>query len=117
MVGALVCKKFGFDVETTTQSEEALNLIKSNDYLFILIDHHMPNISGPDLIKIINQVDEEPILFGYTADLSIQSIRSFEQAGTQGVLPKPLTDEAFQQVVLTYLMNSPNQDELQNQAL
>ncbi|MCF7506233.1 ATP-binding protein [Vibrio sp. L3-7] len=117
IVGALVCKKFGFDVETTTQSEEALNLIKSNDYLFILIDHHMPNISGPDLIKIINQVDEEPILFGYTADLSIQSIRSFEQAGTQGVLPKPLTDEAFQQVVLTYLMNSPNQDELQNQAL
>lgn len=117
IVGELVCKKFGFDVDTTTQSEEALNLIKSNDYLFILIDHHMPNISGPDLIKIINQVDEKPILFGYTADLSIQSIRSFEQAGTQGVLPKPLTDEAFQQVVLTYLINLPNQYELQNQVL
>ncbi|XNS77708.1 ATP-binding protein (plasmid) [Vibrio cyclitrophicus] len=116
IVGALVCKKFGFDVDTITQSEEALNLIKSNNYLFILVDHHMPNISGPDLIKIINQVDEAPVLFGYTADLSRQSIRSFEQAGTQGVLPKPLTDEAFQQVVLTYLTNSSCQYELQNQA-
>ncbi len=106
IVGELTCKKFGFDVDTTTQSEEALNLIKANDYLFILIDLHMPNISGLELTKIINQVDEGPVLFGYTADMSIKSIRDFEQAGAQGVLPKPLTDKAFRQVVINYLMNS-----------
>ena len=66
----------------------------------------MPDISGLELIKIINQVDEVPVLFGYTADMSIKSIRDFEQAGTQGVLPKPLTDKAFRQVVNNYFMNS-----------
>lgn len=115
-VAELTCKRFGFDVDTTTQLEEALNLIKSNDYLFILIDHHMPNISGPELIKIINQVDEEPALFGYTADISRKSISDFEQVGTKGVLPKPLTNEAFQQVVVTYLINNSSQYELKNQA-
>ncbi|MGR5479022.1 ATP-binding protein [Vibrio chagasii] len=106
IVGELTCKKFGFDVDTTSQAEEALNLIKVNDYLFILVDLHMPDISGLELIKIINQVDEVPVLFGYTADMSIKSIRDFEQAGTQGVLPKPLTDKAFRQVVINYFMNS-----------
>lgn len=106
IVGELTCKKFGFDVDTTSQAEEALNLIKVNDYLFILVDLHMPDISGLELIEIINQVDEVPVLFGYTADMSIKSIRDFEQAGTQGVLPKPLTDKAFRQVVINYFMNS-----------
>ncbi|CAH7443135.1 Histidine kinase [Vibrio chagasii] len=106
IVGELTCKKFGFDVDTTSQAEEALNLIKVNDYLFILVDLHMPDISGLELIKIINQVDEVAVLFGYTADMSIKSIRDFEQAGTQGVLPKPLTDKAFRQVVINYFMNS-----------
>ncbi len=48
------------------------------------------------------------MLFGYTADLSIKSIRDFEQAGTQGVLPKPLTDKAFRQVVINYFMSRIN---------
>ena len=75
----------------------------------------MPNISGPELIKIIKQADEKPVLFGYTADLSIESIRQFEQTGSKGILPKPLTNEAFQQVVLTYLMNSSSHHELRSQ--
>ncbi|WP_210447919.1 ATP-binding protein [Vibrio crassostreae] len=99
LVGKHFFKKLGLNVESTMDPNEGISLIRSKSYLFVLVDNHMPEISGPELMKMAVQSGEKPIFFGWTADMSAQSIKDFEQAGAQGVLPKPLTNEDLQKIV------------------
>jgi phosphate regulon transcriptional regulator PhoB len=51
-------KREGFSVDTCSNGEEALNMLKSNGYDLMLLDLMLPGIQGIDLCKIIKSSEE-----------------------------------------------------------
>ncbi|WP_245805525.1 response regulator [Desulfovibrio gilichinskyi] len=86
---------FGFNPETCTSAEEALDRIAQktdNPYKFILMDLILPGIKGDEASKIIRKThsaEDLPILLITTMDLNNALIKA-DAAGISKVLPKPL---------------------------
>ena len=60
----------------------------------ILVDYWMPGLSGPDIVRRIrSRHGTQVVVVGWTAIDDPEAVARFEQAGTDLVLDKPLTDE------------------------
>ena len=58
----------GHSVNTAYDGKEALELIKSNSYDLIFLDHNMPGLTGLELLRYIKQNNLKPkvvIITGY----------------------------------------------------
>jgi DNA-binding response OmpR family regulator len=58
----------GHSVSTAYDGKEALELIKSNSYDLIFLDHNMPGLTGLELLRYIKQKNLKPkvvIITGY----------------------------------------------------
>jgi len=49
----------GFDVVTTKSGIKALDLIKKNNFKFILLDLTMPDLDGLKILKILNDYEDK----------------------------------------------------------
>lgn len=103
IVGKKWCEKLGLQVDVAIGHEQAIEFVKQNDYYFLLVDNHMPGMTGPQLIPILQKMRSSLIIFGWTADLSDKSLEEFAAVGTSGVLPKPINMQKFEQVVVSAL--------------
>lgn len=120
-----ILRRQGFtNVASTTDSSEALALIKTIQPDLILLDYHMPNVSGLDILRglrdIVPATDYLPVIV-LTADTSDEAKQQALSQGAKDFLAKPL-DRA--EVVLRiqnlldtrylYLCIQQQNDELQN---
>ncbi|MGL6312867.1 ATP-binding protein [Vibrio sp. WXL103] len=103
IVGKKWCEKLGLQVDVATGHEQAIEFVEQNDYYFLLVDNHMPGMTGPQLIPILQDLNSNLMIFGWTADLSDKSLEEFAGVGTSGVLPKPINMQKFEQVVVSAL--------------
>ncbi|MGL6261459.1 ATP-binding protein [Vibrio sp. WXL210] len=103
IVGKKWCEKLGLQVDVAIGHEQAIELVEQNDYYFLLVDNHMPGMTGPELIPIVKDLNSNLMIFGWTADLSDKSFDEFARVGTSGVLPKPINMQKFEQVVVSAL--------------
>ncbi len=46
----------GYEVETCTNGNDTIDLVGANNYDIILLDEHMPGMSGIDTLKLIKQI-------------------------------------------------------------
>lgn len=88
----------GFTVQTANSGDEALTLAKSASFAFILLDHHMPGLSGPETARKIRQLRgyrtrRSTPIFACTSRPSTPQL--YSKAGMNDVLPKPVSPEAL----------------------
>ena len=76
--------------------EGAVELIKANNYNIILMDIHMPGISGIEATKRIRAFDKDLTIFALTAVTIEDKMQEFEDAGFTDIIPKPFKPEEFQ---------------------
>ena len=99
----IVCKKLDVDVEIRdfpdgrVCMEEVMRMQKLGERpLGILMDYHMPVMSGKEATERIRQLEIEknikkiPII-GYSADVTERTRRDLLKAGMNGVIPKPIS--------------------------
>lgn len=48
----------GYEVDTSTNGSDALELIKKNQYDIILLDENMPGINGIQTLKLIKKINQ-----------------------------------------------------------
>jgi signal transduction histidine kinase len=81
----------GLHVDIAVDGKSGLEKVRSGNYVLVLIDIMMPDISGVDLISSIHDVDPEIvciIITGYaTVELAVQSIKR----GAYDFLTKPFS--------------------------
>lgn len=95
------CEKFGFHVELAENGKVALNLLEKKPYDLILMDNHMPELSGIEATRLIReQLNSDVVIFAYTADVFDQPHREFLNAGANAVLTKPLQEKSFKDALL-----------------
>ncbi|WP_281540879.1 hybrid sensor histidine kinase/response regulator [Maribacter aestuarii] len=85
--------------DIASNGEEAVVLAKENTYDAILMDIHMPGISGEEATIQIRQFDQETPIIALTAISLDDSLESFYAAGCNDVVTKPFKPEIFYQKI------------------
>ncbi len=85
--------------DIASNGEEAVVLAKENVYDAILMDIHMPGISGEEATIQIRKFDQQTPIIALTAISLDDSLESFYAAGCNDVVTKPFKPEIFYQKI------------------
>ena len=102
----MACKKIGvdFDIEVFPDGQTCMQrvlMMKENGEqpIGILMDYHMPVMSGKDATKYIRKAEvdntERIPIMGYSADVTERTRQDLIESGMDCVIPKPLTMEVL----------------------
>lgn len=94
MVVQRLLEKAGHRVTCVNGGEEVLDALEQGEFDSVIVDLHMPGISGLDLLKQLRIMEagsarRTPVLV-LSADVTPESIRRCEQAGARAFLAKPI---------------------------
>ncbi|GGZ82326.1 histidine kinase [Algibacter mikhailovii] len=96
MITKKILTKMELKCDIVDNGEDAVEMIKANDYNIILMDIHMPGISGMEATKIVRTFDKELTIFALTAVTIEDKMHEFEEAGFTDIIPKPFKQEEFE---------------------
>ena len=87
-------KSLGFNYFATNDPRVGLEHIKNEKYDFVLLDMHMPKLSGMDVIESLEKEkilkDQKIVIFsGFPFD-NIQKVNLLKKPGIHGCLQKPI---------------------------
>jgi CheY-like chemotaxis protein len=85
--------------DIASNGEDAVVLAKENVYDAILMDIHMPGISGEEATIQIRKFDQRTPIIALTAISLDDSLESFYAAGCDDVVTKPFKPEVFYQKI------------------
>ena len=91
--------KKGITSDIASTGMEAVELAQKNSYDAILMDIHMPGISGEEATIRIRKFDTETPIIALTAISLDDSLESFYAAGCNDVVTKPFKPEVFYQKI------------------
>ncbi|CAH8283873.1 hypothetical protein EV196_103464 [Mariniflexile fucanivorans] len=96
MITKKILTKMDLKCDIVDNGEDAVDMIKANKYDIVLMDIHMPGISGIEATKIVRSFDKEQIIFALTAVTIEDKMHEFEEAGFTDIIPKPFKQEEFE---------------------
>lgn len=94
MVLQRVLQKAGHRVVSVDGGEQVLEAMAANDYDAVIVDLHMPGVSGLDLLRQLRVMESgggsrTPVLV-LSADVTPESIQRCQKAGARAFLAKPV---------------------------
>jgi signal transduction histidine kinase/CheY-like chemotaxis protein len=99
-------RKYGIDVETAMNGQDALEKVKNSMYDIIFMDHMMPGMDGVDVTKAIRAMGGRhsgDVIIALTANALPEAQEQFSLAGMNDFLAKPIMISQLQDVLLRYL--------------
>ena len=96
MITKKILTKMDLHCDIVDNGEDAVARIKANKYDIVLMDIHMPGISGIEATKIVRSFDKELTIFALTAVTIEDKMQEFEEAGFTDIIPKPFKQEEFE---------------------
>ncbi len=103
-----VLSNHGFIVATADNGEDAIEMVKNEQFQLILMDIEMPIMSGLEATPQIRSLENGqsiPII-ALTAHSTPEKIKEFTAAGIDAYILKPFDPEKFTQVAVPYLQGS-----------
>ena len=109
MVVQRLLQKAGHRVVCVNGGEEVLDALEVADYDTVIVDLHMPGISGLDLLKQLRIMEagggpRTPVLV-LSADVTPDAISRCEQAGARAFLAKPIVATRLLDVLAEIALN------------
>jgi len=94
MVLQSLLQKAGHRVVAVNDGESVLDAVESSDYDVIVVDLHMPGISGLDMMRQLRMMEagsnrKTPVVV-LSADVTPTSVSQCEQAGARAFIAKPI---------------------------
>ena len=85
----------GFSVETFASAHDFLNRFSEAQEHFsrLIVDHHMPNVTGLDLVNQLRTGGHSIAVMLITAGLTPAISRTAAEIGIEKVLAKPVSDD------------------------
>tara|TARA_R110002072_G_scaffold124085_1_gene259513 strand:- start:30294 stop:32546 length:2253 start_codon:yes stop_codon:yes gene_type:complete len=81
---------------------DAIKIIKENTFDVVLMDIHMPGISGIEATQKIREFDKQLPIIALTAVTIDENLDDFYRAGFNEIIPKPFkTEEFFEKIFRT----------------
>ena len=90
---------------------DAIALVKENNFDVILMDIHMPGISGIEATQEIRKFNTELPIIALTAVTIDENLDDFYRAGFNEIIPKPFkTEEFFEKIYRTIETKNVNEE-------
>ena len=96
MITKKILNKMNLNCDVVDNGEEAVELVKENTYDVVLMDIHMPGISGLEATKRIRSFNKELIIYALTAVTLEDKMPEFDEAGFNDIISKPFKQEDFE---------------------
>ncbi len=96
MITKKILNKMNLVCDLVDNGEDAVEKVKEVTYDVILMDIHMPGISGLEATKQIRAFDKELTIFALTAVTLEDKMHEFEEAGFNDIISKPFKQEDFE---------------------
>ncbi|GGI56807.1 tetratricopeptide repeat-containing hybrid sensor histidine kinase/response regulator [Winogradskyella haliclonae] len=103
MITKKILTKMGLGCDIVDNGEEAVNMVKNTEYNVVLMDIHMPGISGLEATRRIRVFNKELTIFALTAVTLEDKMHEFDEAGFDDIISKPFKQETFEKKLYTAL--------------
>ena len=108
MITKKILNKMNLECDIVDNGEAAVEKVRENDYSIVLMDIHMPGISGLEATKIIRTFDKELTIFALTAVTLEDKMHEFDEAGFDDIISKPFKQEDFEKKLYEVLSENRN---------
>lgn len=108
MITKKILNKMDLYCDVVDNGEEAVERVKQERYDVVLMDIHMPGISGLEATKIIRTFDKELTIFALTAVTIDDKMHEFEEAGFDDIISKPFKQEDFERKLFSAIRANEN---------
>ncbi len=100
-------KKTGIRIDSALSGQQALELVRDNEYDMIFLDHLMPGMDGNETLLKMKQLDENksantPVI-ALSADSAPESVEEYLRTGYSAFLAKPINPRELEDMLLGYL--------------
>ncbi len=95
MITRKILEKNSMQCDVADNGEIAVEKIRFEEYDLVLMDIHMPGISGTEATKKVRQFNEDIPILALTAATIDEKIDDFYAAGFTDIIPKPYKMEEF----------------------
>lgn len=112
MITKKILNKMGLYCDVVDNGETAVANVKETNYDVVLMDIHMPGISGLEATKIIRSFDKELTIFALTAVTLEDKMHEFDEAGFDDIISKPFKQEDFEKKLYFALTGVPTKSEI-----
>ena len=96
----------GYHTLLATTGEEAVEIVSQQQVHIVLMDMHLPRITGLDALKILQQIQQQLPCILMTADSTAELIRQAFQAHAYSVIPKPVNKHVVLHTVVRALVKA-----------
>ena len=103
----VVLTQAGFQVSVAPNGEAALDLLKRSRFALMLLDVHMPRMSGLQVLAATKRLAKAPPVLMVTADGQSGTVREAVALGCVGYVAKPFRPEALVERVRRALAPPP----------
>ncbi|TXD84577.1 response regulator [Subsaximicrobium wynnwilliamsii] len=108
MITKKILTKMNLECEVVDNGEDAVEKVRENRYDVVLMDIHMPGISGLEATKIIRGFDKTLTIFALTAVTLEDKMHEFDEAGFDDIISKPFKQEDFEKKLFDTLSSNAN---------
>lgn len=91
----LLLNREGYDVQTTTEPKQVVELIRNSDFHLVILDMMMPEMSGTEVLERIREVDTDIAVVVATAYPAVDTAIASLKAQASDYVKKPIEPEAF----------------------
>jgi CheY-like chemotaxis protein len=81
----------GYETLLAGSGEEALDIVRGHTVHLVLLDMHMPTLSGLETLLLVRQINALLPAILVTGDPSESVLRRAQQASVYSVIPKPVS--------------------------
>lgn len=106
MITKKILNKMKLNCYIVDNGEEAVEKARTENYDVILMDIHMPGISGLEATKRIREFNQTLTIFALTAVTIEDKMREFEEAGFTDIISKPFKQEDFEKKLYEALIGN-----------
>ncbi|MBD5803779.1 Transcriptional regulatory protein ZraR [Azoarcus sp. Aa7] len=89
----------GFDVEAAEDGEQALALLKTRTFSLMLLDLHLPDMHGLDILAKLQESDDRPLVVIMTAYPEVRTAVAALKAGAYDYINKPFDLEDLRELI------------------
>ncbi|MEH6537894.1 MAG: ATP-binding protein [Psychroserpens sp.] len=108
MITKKILNKMNLQCDIVDNGEAAVEKVKQSNYNVVLMDIHMPGISGLEATKIIRTFDKELTIFALTAVTLEDKMHEFDEAGFDDIISKPFKQDDFEKKLYEVLAANEN---------
>lgn len=108
MITRKILNKMNLHCDVVENGEDAVERVKEVQYDVVLMDIHMPGISGLEATRIIRTFDKELTIFALTAVTIEDKMHEFDEAGFDDIISKPFKQDDFEKKMYNVLKANSN---------